>query len=147
MQKKVLIRITTVPVSLKVLLKGQLEFMSNYFDILAISSNGPEFEHVLKCNDIRGVKIPMTRKISPFRDIFALVLLIFVFLKVRPYIVHTHTPKAGLLGMLAAYITRVTLRFHTFSGLSLMETNGIKKRILITTEKITYVCANKIYPN
>jgi glycosyltransferase involved in cell wall biosynthesis len=73
--------------------------------------------------------------------------LIFVIRKFRPHIIHTHTPKAGLLGMLAGWICQVPIRLHTVAGLPLMEASGFKKKILIVTERLTYACATRIYPN
>lgn len=146
-KKQKLIRITTVPTSLKTLLKGQLAFMSNHFDVIAVSSDGDSFESMLVQEGVRGVKINMTRKITPFKDIVSLCKLIVLFCKERPYIVHTHTPKAGTLGMIAAYICRVPHRLHTIAGLPLLEATGKKRKLLDFVEKITYFCATKVYPN
>ncbi|MGL5261610.1 MAG: glycosyltransferase, partial [Bacteroides sp.] len=146
--KKKLIRITTVPQSLKNLLKGQLKFMSKYFEVVAVSSDGDCFEEMLEeQGGIRGVKINMSRKITPFQDLVSLYQLIRLFQKEKPYIVHTHTPKAGTLGMLAAWLTRVPYRIHTVAGLPLLVTTGLKRKVLDFVEKITYACATKVYPN
>lgn len=145
--KKKLIRITTVPVSLKVLLKGQLNFMAQYYDIVAVSSGDSDFDEALKQENVRGVAINMSRKITPIKDLLALVKLIALFYKEKPFIVHTHTPKAGTLGMLAAYVCRVPHRLHTVAGLPLLEATGKKRKLLDFVEKITYRCATRIYPN
>lgn len=144
---KKIIRITTVPVSLKLLLKGQLRFMSYYYEVVAVSSDGDCFEDMVSEQGVRGVKINMTRKISPFRDVVSLFKIIFLFLKERPDIVHTHTPKAGTLGMIAAWICRVPVRLHTIAGLPLLLTSGNKRILLDIVERITYACATRIYPN
>lgn len=89
----------------------------------------------------------MTRKITPIKDLIALWYLCRFFPKHPPQIVHTHTPKAGLLGMLAAWLCRVPLRLHTLAGMPLMETTGAKRKLLIFIEKLTYACAHKVYPN
>lgn len=145
--KEKLIRITTVPTSLKVLLKGQLKYMSNFFEVIGISSPGKSLDDVAEFEEIRTIPIKMTRKITPLKDFFALLKLINIFLKIKPDIVHTHTPKAGLLGMLASYITGIPIRLHTVAGLPLTETKGIKKRLLVFIEKLTYSCATNVYPN
>jgi glycosyltransferase involved in cell wall biosynthesis len=67
--------------------------------------------------------------------------------KEKPSIVHTHTPKAGIVGMLASKLAGVPIRMHTVAGLPLMEVSGIKRRVLNIVEKLTYSCATKIYPN
>lgn len=142
-----LIRITTIPSSLKTLLKGQLRYMSQFFDVIAISSDGPNYEKMLEEQGVRGYKVNMTRKITPIKDIIALFKLICIFHKEKPDIVHTHTPKAGLLGMLAARLACVPCRMHTVAGLPLLVSTGIKRKILELVEKLTYACATNIYPN
>jgi glycosyltransferase involved in cell wall biosynthesis len=144
---KRLIRITTVPVSLHKLLGGQLAFMQkNDFEVLAVSADGPEVNDVKK-EGIKHFVIPFTRSITPIQDLSCLVQLIRLFRKIKPDIVHTHTPKAGLLGMLAAWICRVPVRIHTVAGLPWMETTGIKRFVLKITERLTYFCAQHVYPN
>lgn len=142
-----LIRITTIPGSMQGLLRGQLRFMSQYYDILAVSSGGKIFEEMLEEQGVRGVPIPMTRKITPFADLKALFLLIGLFLREKPDIVHTHTPKAGVLGMLAARITGVPVRLHTVAGLPLLVATGNKRKLLNFVEWLTYACATRVYPN
>lgn len=143
-----LIRITTVPVSLKTLLKGQHQFMSqNGFEVIGISSAGPELKDVEKEEGIRTHTINMTRKITPFQDLKALFQLIRFLRKEKPEIVHTHTPKAGLLGMMAAKIVGVPHRLHTVAGMPLTVATGAKRQLLNFIEKITYFCATKVYPN
>jgi glycosyltransferase involved in cell wall biosynthesis len=69
------------------------------------------------------------------------------FKKEKPLIVHSHTPKAGTIGMIAAKLAGVPLRLHTVAGLPLVEVTGFKRKILDVVEKITYRCATKVYPN
>lgn len=146
MNKK-LIRITTVPISLKVLLRHQLRFMSDYFEVLAVSSPGKVLEEVQQQEGVPAVPVNMTRSITPTSDLKALWKLYRLFKKEKPAIVHTHTPKAGLLGMLAGRMAGVPIRMHTVAGLPLMESRGIKRKVLEATEKLTYSCATKVYPN
>lgn len=144
---KKLIRITTVPLSLDKLLEGQLAFMSQYYDITAISS---EKEYLQKIGKREGVKthhIEMSRQITPIKDSIALLKMTLFLIKEKPFIVHTHTPKAGIIGMLAAFIARVPNRIHTVAGLPLLEEKGIKRFILNGVEKLTYACATKVLPN
>lgn len=143
-----LIRITTVPISFRVLLKGQLRFMKeNGFEVTAVSSPGDELTAVAAEEGVPVKSVPMTRTISPFKDLQALWQLYRFLKKEKPDIVHTHTPKAGILGMLAARLARVPVRMHTVAGLPLLETTGIKRKILNRVEKITCSCATRIYPN
>ncbi|GAA3607025.1 glycosyltransferase family 4 protein [Flavivirga amylovorans] len=147
--KNKIIRVTTVPLSLSGLLQGQLKFMSNYFDILAVSSKGKDnaLARVSEYENVPTVAVEMTRKITPFKDLHAVWQLYKLFKKEKPFIVHSHTPKAGTLSMLAAKLARVPHRLHTIAGLPLVEATGFKRFILNLVEKITYKCATKIYPN
>ena len=145
---KKLIRITTVPISFKVLLKGQLRFMtSNGFDVKGVSSEGEELREVRENEGIAVEAITMSRKITPFQDLKSLWEMWNFLRKEKPQIVHTHTPKAGIIGMLAARLAGVPHRLHTVAGLPLMEATGIKRKILNFVEKLTYSSATRVYPN
>jgi len=147
MNRNKIIRITTVPASLSKLLEGQLAFMNQYYKIIAISSKGSILESLAKTENIRVHPIDMTRKITPFKDLVSLIQMYCFFKKEQPQIVHTHTPKAGTLGMIAAKLAGVKIRMHTVAGLPLLEKKGFKRKILNLVEKITYCCATNIYPN
>ena len=145
---KKLIRITTVPLSLKVLLKGQLRFMaSNGFDVKGVSSEGEELREVHENEGIAVEATTMSRKITPFQDLKSLWEMWNFLRKEKPQIVHTHTPKAGIIGMLAARLAGVPHRLHTVAGLPLMEATGTKRKILNFVEKLTYSSATRVYPN
>ncbi|MHA4842625.1 glycosyltransferase family 4 protein [Flavitalea antarctica] len=142
-----IIRITTVPISLKVLLKKQLRFMSAYFEVIGVSSPGKTLGEVSEQEGIRTVGVNMTRAITPVQDLKAIWKLYRLFKKEKPAIVHTHTPKAGLLGMLAGRLAGVPVRLHTVAGLPLVEATGKKRLLLENVEKLTYGAATKVYPN
>lgn len=146
MQPK-LIRITTVPISLDKLLEGQLKFMSDNYEVIAVSSEKEYLERIGKRENVATFHLEMTRKITPIKDLFAVVKLYSFLKKNKPIIVHTHTPKAGVVGMLAAKLAGVPNRLHTVAGLPLLEANGIKRKVLNFVEKLTYSCATKVYPN
>ena len=88
----------------------------------------------------------MERHISPINDLASLFKLIKIFHKEKPWLVHSMTPKAGLLCMIAACITRVPRRVHTFTGLIWPTATGISRRILMFTDKILCACATHIIP-
>src|SRR5699024_1403627 len=108
---------------------------------------GEKLDKVRQTQGIRTVAISMTRTISPAADLKALWQLYRLFKKEKPDIVHTHTPKAGLLGMMAAKMAGVPHRLHTIAGLPLTVATGIKRTILNQTEKLTYASATRVYPN
>ena len=146
--KPKLFRVTTVPESLKILLKGQHKFMSiNGFELIGVSSAGSTLYEVSKEEEIRVIEIEMSRKITPINDFFSVYHLYKVIKKEKPIIVHSHTPKAGIVSMLAAKLANVPIRLHTVAGLPLMEATGMKRKVLNFVEKVTYACATKVYPN
>ncbi len=133
---------------MRYLLPGQMRFMSeNGFDVLMISADGKELPEVIEKENCRHIVVPMTRKITPFQDLKCLIRLIGIFRKEKPDIVHTHTPKAGLLGMLAAKFCGVKCRIHTVAGLPLMVEEGAKYQLLKFMERLTYAAANQVWPN
>ncbi|MDF3079019.1 MAG: putative Capsular polysaccharide biosynthesis glycosyl transferase [Sphingobacteriaceae bacterium] len=142
-----LIRITTIPISLEKLLGGQLHFMKQYYDILAISSNAEMLSAFGKKEGIRTFPLRLTRKITPFQDLTSLWKLYRFLKKEKPFIVHTHTPKAGTVGMIAGRLAGVKHRLHTVAGLPLLEAKGLKRILLNAVERVTYACATKVYPN
>lgn len=147
MQKPKLIRITTVPLSLEKLLEGQLSFMKDHFEVIAVSSDKERLKRFGKKEGLRVFNVELTRKITPLKDLKALYKLYRFFKEEKPDIVHTHTPKAGIIGMTAAYFARVPIRLHTVAGLPLMEASGMKRFILNSVERATYRYATKVYPN
>lgn len=147
MNKPKLIRITTVPISLEKLLENQLRFLNQHYAITAISSDRQNLERVAALQKVLVYHVEMTRKITPWKDLKAVWKLFHYFKKEKPFIVHTHTPKAGTLGMIAAKLAGVPHRLHTIAGLPLLETTGKKRKLLNLVERITYACSSKIYPN
>lgn len=141
------VRITTVPLSLDKLLNGQLNYVNNHFEVIAVSSDEAYLKKIGEKEKIKVKNIEMSRKITPIQD-FISILKMYRFLKeIKPEIVHTHTPKAGLVGMIASKLSGVPVRMHTISGLPLVEAKGLKKKLLILCESITYSCATHVYAN
>ncbi|TBV26708.1 MULTISPECIES: glycosyltransferase family 4 protein [Flavobacteriaceae] len=145
---KKIIRVTTMPGSINSLLKGQLGFMSQHYNILAVSSDeGGRLKSIGEEEGIPTYAVEMTRKITPIRDLAATYSLYKLFKKEKPFIVHTHTPKAGIAGMLAAKLAKVPHRLHTVAGLPLLESKGLKRKLLDIVEKSTYNCSSLVLPN
>jgi len=115
------------------------------FEVAAISSAGPQLEFVEQRDNIKVHQVPMLRRISPLADITALFRLFKTMRRLRPTIVHAHTPKGGLLGMIAACLARIPVRIFTLHGIRSATTVGIKKRIVESSEKLTCRLAQKIF--
>ena len=144
--KKKVIRISTIPMSLDVLLQGQLRMLAEHYEVVGVSSPGADLEKVEKREGIRTLAVPMERKIAPFKDLVSLIRLIRLFHREKPWMVHSITPKAGLLAMMAAWICRVPVRVHLFTGLVFPTTTGLKQKILMATDKLTCACATRVIP-
>lgn len=143
-----LIRITTAPLSLKYLLFNQMRYMKeNGFDVIMVSSEGKEWPDIIKNEQCDYRIVHMTRKITPFTDLKSLWQLYRLFRKERPDIIHSHTPKAGLLAMLAAKMAGIKIRIHTIAGLRFMTAKGMTRRVLIFMEKLTGKAAHYVWPN
>lgn len=141
-----LVRTSTVPLSLSVLLKGQLAFLNHYYEVTGVSSNGEELDMVRDREKINVKGIDIKRNISLVNDMKSLYKLYFYFRKEKPCIVHSITPKAGLLSMLAAKLAGVPIRIHTFTGLVFPYKKGILRKILVLTDRLLCKCATDIYP-
>lgn len=143
-----LIRITTAPLSLKYLLSNQMKYMNeNGFNVIMVSSEGKEWPDLIANEKCEYRIVHMTRQITPFKDLKSLWQLYKLFKKEKPDIVHSHTPKGGLLGMLAAKMAGVKIRIHTIAGLRFMTSTGMTKSVLVFMEKLTAKCAHYVWPN
>lgn len=145
-RKNKLIRIATVPSSLNILLKGQLEFLSHDFETIGVSSHGDDLTETQLREGIKVVPVNMERGISPVKDLISLFKLYLLFKREKPQIVHSITPKAGLLSMLAGKFASVPIRMHTFTGLVFPTKNGIMKNILILMDRLLCWAATNVYP-
>jgi len=128
------------------LLRGQLNFLKTNYEVIAVSSPGP---YVKENEVMEGVPIEcieMERHISIIKDIKALFKLYALFKREKPFIVHSITPKAGLLSMTASYFARVPHRIHTFTGLIFPTKKGLFQKLLIYTDRLLCLFATKIFP-
>jgi glycosyltransferase involved in cell wall biosynthesis len=146
MQK--LFRLTTIPFSLNILLKGQLAFLNQYYEVTAIASDTDKdvWEIIAEREKVRCHPVHIERNISLLKDLQSIFRLYLFFKKEKPFIVHANTPKASLLGMLAAKWAKVPYRLYTVTGLRFEAEKGIKRKTLIAMEKLTCRAATKVIP-
>ena len=135
-----------MPVSLNAFCRDMLKELSRDYEVVAVSSPGEELEEVSKREGVRVVAVPMARHISLFSDLVSLWRMLRVMRRERPTMVHSMTPKAGLMCMMASWMTRVPYRIHTFTGLVWPTETGLKRRILMATDWLTCACATHIIP-
>jgi glycosyltransferase involved in cell wall biosynthesis len=139
-----LCRVTTVAQSLWSLMRGQLEFMQGQgFNVLAVSSPSPLLERITRERSIATRAVDMTRTITPMKDLGSARALACLFAHEQPAIVHSHTPKAGLLAMAAAARSRVRIRIHTFAGTSAGGL-GLRNTLWRLGDYLTALCATHV---
>ena len=144
---KKIIRTATISLSLNVFCKGLLrELRDEGFEVLAASSPDKGLCEVGEREGVRTVGVPMERHIYLSKDLVSLVRLVRLFIKEKPDIVHSMTPKAGLLCMMAAWLTRVPVRVHTFTGLVWPTSKGLQRKVLMATDWLTCACATHVIP-
>ena len=142
---KKIIRACTVSLSVG-FVAGMLPDLMKKYEVVLLTSPGPEMDDAREKYGVRTIEVPMERHISLMRDMVSLWRLIKVFWKERPDMVHSMTPKAGLLCMVAGWLTRVPVRVHTFTGLVFPTETGLQRRILMATDALTCFCATHVIP-
>lgn len=142
-----IIRSATVGTSLDTFCRGLLtELRDKGFEVVALSSPDKDLEQLGKREVVRTIGVSMSRHIAPLKDFLSLLRLIRVFIKEKPDMVHSMTPKAGLLCMIASWVARVPVRVHTFTGLVFPTAKGLTKKVLMTTDWLTCACATHVIP-
>jgi glycosyltransferase involved in cell wall biosynthesis len=141
-----LVCIVTHAVSARTLMRGQLShFQQAGFDVTIIASPGPDLATVAQQEGIRVVAVPMEREIRPFRDLKSLWQLYRCLRRLKPDIVNAGTPKAGLLGIMASWLSRVPIRIYTLRGLRVETAQSWKlSAALAIAERIASACAHRI---
>ena len=146
-KKNKIIRVVTVPQSI-VLFEGIMTRMKDDgYETVIVTSPGRELDDFKqRYPKEKVIEVSMERRISLIKDIKSLWQMIKVMRKEKPYIIHSMTPKAGLLAMIAGWLTRVPVRVHTFTGLVWPTESGFKRKVLMATDKFTCACATHVIP-
>ena len=145
-QRKKLIRVTTADISLNSLLKGQLKFLNQYFEVVGVAKDTGVLKEVSEREGIRVVDAPLERPISLVKDIKGLWFLYRLFRKEKPWCVHANTPKGSLLAMIAAWFACVPHRVYTVTGLRYQGAHGMLRTILKTMERLSCLFATNVIP-
>lgn len=127
-------------------LEGQLEyFQKRGFDVTLLSPERRDGEWTVpEPEGVATVEVPMERKMAPLRDLASLWRLWRAMRALRPVVSNVGTPKAGLLGGIAAWLNRVPCRFYTLHGLRFETASGLKRRILIYAERLACRFAHRV---
>lgn len=143
---KKIIRSSTVPQSLKSFCWDMLKELSREYEVVAVSSPGVALDEVGEHEGVRTIAVPMERHISLFKDLKSLWRMWRVLRREKPDMIHSMTPKAGLMSMMGGWLAGVPVRVHTFTGLVWPTTSGFKRRVLMATDWITCACATHVIP-
>lgn len=142
-----IIRAATLGTSLYTFCEGILsDLRKKGYEVVAVSSPDADFDALREREGVRTIALPMERRMAPLKDLIALFRLFRIFIKEKPQMVHSMTPKAGLLCMIASWLARVPVRVHTFTGLVFPTAKGLTRRLLMTTDWLTCACATHIIP-
>jgi glycosyltransferase involved in cell wall biosynthesis len=143
-ERPLLVHVTTIDMSLALLLGPQLEaFRDAGFDVVGASAPGPYVEQ-LEARGIRHVAVRnFTRSMAPGRDLAALRELHHLFRELHPTIVHTHNPKPGVYGRLAARAARVPIVVNTVHGIYALPDDPLPKRAVVYgLERLAATCSD-----
>lgn len=138
------LHVTTVPVTLPFLAGHVTHAKRNGMEVHALSSPGEPLDEFGRNLEIDVHPALMPRRITPLADLAAVWQIVRVIRHVRPTIVDAHTPKGGLLAMIAATLCRVPVRIYHQHGLPLMTATGLKRLILRWTERTACWLAHQV---
>jgi len=144
--KKRLLLVATTAGTFEAILKEQPEFLAQYFEVAIACSVDQHFAQLKERSPFKVYYVPMMRGISPIYDLKSILAMSGVIKKFKPDIVHSYTPKAGLIAMLSGFFCCVKVRIHTFTGLIFPTSIGVKKKILIFVDKIVSSLATYVVP-
>lgn len=142
MGRKRLCFIATVPVTVSAFLRSHIERLANEYDVFVISNYGAE--PVPQDERVTYLSVPLTREISPFVDLRTLFQLVRLFRRHSFDAVHSVTPKAGMLGMLAARIAGVPVRVHWFTGQVWVTRTGLGRFVLKSADRLIAATASHL---
>lgn len=136
--------ITTTVARTLFFFSGQPRLWKEQFDVCAIAAEKEKLEAFAEQEGIRNKYIPMHREISLLSDMICLFRFICLFMEERPYIVHGNTPKASMLSMVAAWLTRRPVRIYMCHGLRYQTTTGFTRKLLMAMEWLSCHCATTV---
>lgn len=143
-QSCTLVHVMTVPQSLA-FFHGQVGFMKEHgLDVRVVTSPGEPLQEFGLQEHVPVYAVEMPRRVTPLRDLLAVLQLWLLLRRIRPTIVHAHTPKGGLLGTLAAWLNQTPLRVYHIRGLPFMTATGFRRALLWWTERISCLLAHQV---
>jgi glycosyltransferase involved in cell wall biosynthesis len=127
-------------------LSGQVQYMRDRgYTVYVVSAPGEDLVRFAARYGATPHAVPMTRRITPFRDLLAVLALARLLRRLRPTIVHAHTPKGGLVGMLAGWLARAPVRVYHLRGLAWRPEDAMRSRLLRITERVSCGLAHRVF--
>ncbi|CAJ0681136.1 D-inositol-3-phosphate glycosyltransferase [Ralstonia mannitolilytica] len=137
---------TTVPETFQTILKKQPSYLATHFNVILATSPSDTLAKVEADEQLSVCQVPMVRGINVLSDLVSVMRMVWVLRTIKPALVHSYTPKAGLVTMLAAWLCRVPVRVHTFTGLIFPTSTGFRRQLLIWIDRLICLCATEIVP-
>ncbi len=142
-----LVHVLTVAMTLR-FFRGQVQFMKSHgFDLEVVAAPDPELDAFGEQEQVDTWPLPMSRRIAPHEDLHLVYRLYRHLLAARPHIVHGHTPKGGLVAMIAAWLARVPVRIYHVRGLPFETAAGWQRVLLRSTERVSCALASHVLCN
>ena len=140
-----LIHLTTIPFTLWVFLRDQVRYVEGQgFEVHALSSPGPLGEAFASETGVPTYAVPMNRGVSPLGDLRSILAIRRHLRRIRPHIVHAHTPKAGWVGMVASRLAKVPVRIYHLHGLRHRTCSGFTRTLVRRGEVATCTLAHRV---
>jgi glycosyltransferase involved in cell wall biosynthesis len=117
------------------------------FRVTLVSSPGALLNRTAAREGVEAVAIPMRRDMAPVSDLLSLLRLCRLIYRLKPEMTEFSTPKAGLLGSVAAMLCGVPSRVYLLRGLRLETSTGLKRRILLAAERLASACSHAVLCN
>ena len=136
--------VAAAPLTLKAFMLGHVQALSRIAEVTLVADFGPEDDVYAWPDAITRMTIPIARPIAPWTDLLALLALLRLFRLRRYDLVHSITPKAGLLAMLAGALAGVPRRLHTFTGQVWVTRAGITRAVLKSADRLTARLATQV---
>jgi glycosyltransferase involved in cell wall biosynthesis len=134
----------THPQTCLVLVERLRSFREAGFRVTLVSSPGEWLDCASAAAGVESIAVPIERQIAPISDLVSLLRLCRLLRRLKPDMVEFSTPKAGLLGSLAAALCRVPCRVYLLRGLKLETTGGFKRQLLCAAERLASHCAHRV---
>lgn len=140
-----LVYVTTIPMTLDVLMRGHLAFMRGAgFTVTAIASPGEALDRVREREGVNVRPVRLGRDMSPLKDLVSVFRMVKELRLLRPDVVNAGTPKAGLVAMIAGWLSGVPVRIYTVRGLRSETLTGARRFVVGLAERVASFCATEV---